>query len=318
MNPIKLISVIIPIYNVEAYLERCIDSVLSQTYTNLEIWLVDDGSPDRCGEICDEYALKDSRIKVIHKPNGGLSDARNVALDKMRGEWVVFIDSDDYVAPNHIENLLDLTQKHNAEIAIHSLSRFTEKDPPKPLEEAQSKVYNSQRALETLFYQKDFDNAACGKIYHSSLFKDIRYPKGLLYEDLATTYRLLLKAHHIAFAPVGSYYYFTRHDSIENSSFTEKKLDSCLQIIEQLQKEMDNYPRLAASIRSRILSFTFHILLEMPNTHSRSWKLEEIIHKYRMSVIFDRKARRKARIASLLSFFGLNFMRVVFYKSLSR
>lgn len=318
MNPIKLISVIIPIYNVEAYLERCIDSVLSQTYTNLEIWLVDDGSPDRCGEICDEYALKDSRIKVIHKPNGGLSDARNVALDKMRGEWVVFIDSDDYVAPNHIEKLLDLTQKHNAEIAIHSLSRFTEKDPPKPLEEAQSKVYNSQRALETLFYQKDFDNAACGKIYHSSLFKEIRYPKGLLYEDLATTYRLIQKAQYVAFSPSESYFYFTRHDSIENSSFSETKLESCLVIIKLLETFMLESPQIVPAIRCRILSFAFHILLEMPTQHPMTWKLEKIIHKYRIAVLLDYKARTKARIAALLSFLGTNFIRVVFHKSLAR
>lgn len=313
-----LISIIIPIYNVEAYLHRCIDSVLLQTYSNLEIWLVDDGSPDRCGIICDEYAEKDNRIRVIHKPNGGLSDARNAALDKMQGEWVIFVDSDDYIATTHVEELIKLALNNHSEIAVHSLCRFSELHKPQPRTRTISKLYDTQQALQSLFYQKDFDNAACGKIYHTSLFKDIRYPKGLLYEDLATTYRLIQKAQYVAFSSSESYFYFTRHDSIENSSFSETKLESCLVIIKQLETFMLESPQIVPAIRCRILSFAFHILLEMPTQHPMTWKLEEIIYKYRIAVLLDYKARTKARIAALLSFLGTNFIRVVFHKSLAR
>lgn len=115
---LPLISVIVPIYNVEQFLPKCIDSILVQTYKNIEILLVDDGSPDRCGEICDEYAQKDKRIRVIHKPNGGLSDARNAALDLMQGEWVTCVDSDDFITPDYLETLYGLCNKYNCKMSV--------------------------------------------------------------------------------------------------------------------------------------------------------------------------------------------------------
>ena len=119
-----LISVIVPCYNVEEYLPRCVESVLNQTYRNLEILLVDDGSPDRCGEICDEYAAVDSRVKVIHKENGGLSDARNVALNVMKGEYVTFVDSDDYVAADYVEYLYKLMEEYGVKLSVSRHQEF--------------------------------------------------------------------------------------------------------------------------------------------------------------------------------------------------
>ena len=164
------ISVIVPCYNVEQYLPKCIDSILNQTYQNLEVWLVDDGSPDRCGEICDEYAKKDTRIKVIHKKNGGLADARNVALDVMTGEYVVCVDSDDYISPTHIEGLYRLIEKYGADISVNTFCPFYEGSSPNPSPKS-AKVWalDGLHATEMMFYQEHFDNTAWGKMYKASL-----------------------------------------------------------------------------------------------------------------------------------------------------
>ena len=228
-----LVSVIVPCYNVEQYLPKCIDSILNQTYKNLEVWLVDDGSPDKCGAICDKYAKKDTRIKVIHKKNGGLADARNVALDVKAGEYVVCVDSDDYISPTHIEGLYNLIEKYGADVSVNTFCSFYEGSSPNPSpKSAKDWVLDGLHATEMMFYQEYFDNTAWGKMYKASLFDGIRYPKGLLFEDLPTTYRLLLKANKVVFNDEQSYFYLLRSNSIEGAAFSPHKLDSGLQLME--------------------------------------------------------------------------------------
>lgn len=204
-----LISVIVPCYNVEEYLPKCIESILNQTYRNLEILLVDDGSPDNCGRICDEYAAKDSRIRIIHKKNGGLSDARNAALDVMTGEYVTFIDSDDYVSDDYVEYLYKIIKESGVKLSVSSYQTFVDDSSAEictnnPLF---VKIVHTNDALTGMFYQQIFDTSAWAKMYHRSLFSDgIRYPKGWLYEDLPTTYRLMMKCDYIAFGNYRSYY----------------------------------------------------------------------------------------------------------------
>lgn len=213
-----LISVIVPCYNVEEYLPKCIESILNQTYRNLEILLVDDGSPDNCGRICDEYAAKDSRIRIIHKKNGGLSDARNAALDVMTGEYVTFIDSDDYVSDDYVEYLYKIIKESGVKLSVSSYQTFVDDSSAEictnnPLF---VKIVHTNDALTGMFYQQIFDTSAWAKMYHRSLFSDgIRYPKGWLYEDLPTTYRLMMKCDYIAFGNYRSYFYRIRNTSIE-------------------------------------------------------------------------------------------------------
>ena len=215
-----LISVIVPCYNVEEYLPKCIESILNQTYRNLEILLVDDGSPDNCGRICDEYAAKDSRIRIIHKKNGGLSDARNAALDVMTGEYVTFIDSDDYVSDEYVEYLYKIIKESGVKLSVSSYQTFVDDSSAEictnnPLF---VKIVHTNDALTGMFYQQIFDTSAWAKMYHRSLFSDgIRYPKGWLYEDLPTTYRLMMKCDYIAFGNYRSYFYRIRNTSIELS-----------------------------------------------------------------------------------------------------
>ena len=217
-----LISVIIPIYNVEQYLPRCIDSVLAQTYENLEIFLVDDGSPDNCGRICDEYAAKDSRIKVIHKKNGGLSDARNTALDVCSGEYISFVDSDDYVSDDHIESLYRAIDKYHTRLAVCGIIRFDESGKssidyaPSSIE----KCVSGEEMFETVWRP-----SACNKLYHKSLFAGIRYPYGKLYEDLFIYHDILAQIEQLSFTGKNSYFYYYRQNSIINREYDVRNTD---------------------------------------------------------------------------------------------
>lgn len=313
------ISIIVPCYNVEQYLPKCIDSIINQTYKNLEILLVDDGSPDRCGEICDEYAKKDTRIKVIHKKNGGLADARNVALDVMTGEYVVCVDSDDYISPTHIEGLYHLIEKHGADVSVNTFCSFYEGSSPNPSPKSTKDwVLDGLHATEMMFYQEHFDNTAWGKMYKASLFDGIRYPKGLLFEDLPTTYRLLLKANKVVFNDEQSYFYLLRSNSIEGAAFSPHKLDSGLQLMALMDKDRDKLQPIINSYNCRIVSFVFHLLLQMPERYVHRKDFEERIRKVRWSVLMDGRARKKARVACLISFVGFGIVQKVFNKVKTR
>jgi glycosyltransferase involved in cell wall biosynthesis len=193
------ISVIVPVYNVEQYLSRCLDSIINQTYRNFEVILVDDGSPDKCPEICDYYALQDNRIKVIHKENGGLADVRNEGIRASSGEFITFIDSDDFVSFRYLEVLLDGITRHNADIIIAKFQRFESKNNIKNFviiddwkllsKEDVFQKYTSLNTSEAMPFI-----SSCNKLYKRSLFDDIEYPKGFYYEDAYTSYKLLDKA----------------------------------------------------------------------------------------------------------------------------
>ena len=304
-----LISVIVPCYNVEEYLPKCIESILSQTYRNLELFLVDDGSPDRSGEICDEYAVRDKRIKVIHKENGGLSDARNAALDVMTGEYVTFVDSDDYVAPDYVELLYKLIAENDVRLSVTGFRTFAENTSPEignyPVTE---RVLGTVEALTEMFYQRAFDTSAWAKMYHRSLFSDgIRYPKGWLYEDLSVTYRLMMKCDRIAFGDYRSYFYLLRDTSIEGAPFKPPKYESCVKIIRELEADKAKMPRqVQRALDCRIVSFAFHILSEVPQEEKEMRRrLAAIIKHRRIQVLLDGKARKKARMACLLSMGGM-------------
>ncbi|WP_312765037.1 glycosyltransferase family 2 protein [Epilithonimonas sp.] len=305
-NP--LITIIIPVYKVEQYLEKCVDSVINQDYPDLEIFLVDDGSPDQCGEICESYAKKDSRIKVIHKKNGGLSDARNVAIDVASGEYITFVDSDDYVSDDYVSTLYGLIKKNDCKISASGFIKFGEDDELKNNNKViEEYVFSPDNAIKEMFYQKKFDTSAWAKLYHRSLFSDgIRYPVGLLYEDLATTYKLFRKSDKIAFSTKESYFYLIRSTSIEGAPFSQKKIDSTMEIITQLESDFDNTPQFNRPLSSRILNFSFHILLSMPFDNENRLFLINKIKSYRSTVIKDKEAKIKSRIICLLSYFGIN------------
>lgn len=317
-----LISVIVPIYNVEKYLGKCVQSILAQTYTNLEIFLVDDGSPDRCGEMCDEYARQDSRIKVIHKPNGGLSDARNVAINIATGEWIVCVDSDDYVSMDYIETLYGLVSCNDAQVGVAWHQEFYEGSEPVVTQPNYvEKVMDSNKAIEKMFYQELFDTAAWCKIYHRSLFDDgIRYPKGILYEDLPTTYLLMKRAKKVAFCNKIILYYLLRKTSIEGQAFSIKKLQSALFIIDSIKIHEQEFPELEKAIRCRLFSLSMHILMEMPAAYpdERKQILIHYVKNNRWKVLTDLRARKKARVGALISYLGLDIAKKALARVKSR
>ena len=228
-----LITVIIPVYNIEAYIEKCIRSVIGQTYKNLEIILVDDGSSDNSGLICDKYAKKDTRIKVIHKKNGGLSDARNAAIDIAAGEYLTFIDGDDYVANSYVEMLYELINE-GYDISICGYKDIYEtdsdiyEDTNEGIKVKPNKILkmSSCEALKMMLYQKFFDTSAWGKLYKNQLFGGgIRYPVGKLFEDLGTTYKLFLASKKIIYCDTKMYFYLQRGGSISNDKYNTRKND---------------------------------------------------------------------------------------------
>lgn len=314
MTP-PLISVIVPCYMVEKYLDLCINSIIGQTYTNLEIILVDDGSTDQSGVICDNYAAKDNRIKVIHKKNGGLSDARNVAIDICQGEYITFIDSDDTVSKDHIETLYSLIEKYQCKLSVGQWQTYKEGTKLK-IEQPRKKeiLYKTpQEAVTAMFYQEEFDNAACVKLYHRSLFDGIRFPKGLLFEDDYTVYQLLFRSDKVAYSNHITYYYLLRADSIEGSTFSEKKMNSALAIFKSMEEEhYDLISQVLPAYRSRYLSFCMHLILKAPDNFDKIDELWKRVKKYRLHVIFDSRARKKARIAALLSYFGTKPLKCAF------
>jgi glycosyltransferase involved in cell wall biosynthesis len=222
------ISVIVPIYNVEIYLVKCIESIINQTYSNLEIILVDDGSPDNCGEICNYYATKDNRIKVIHKENGGLSDARNVGLDFANGEYINFIDPDDYIHEKFYDTLINLAISHNADIAQCDFLKVYENgstNTDMALNERIS-VLNNIEALNNLF--NDYyvtTTVVWNKLYRKELFTDIRFPKGKINEDEFTTFKVLFNSEKVVTTSKPLYYYLQRSNSIMGEKFNTKRLD---------------------------------------------------------------------------------------------
>ena len=304
------VSIIVPIYKVEKYLEKCIDSILNQTYKNLEIILVDDGSPDKCPKICDDYAKKDERIKVIHKKNGGLSDARNFGIDIATGDYISFIDSDDFISKDYVEYLLNLIIKYDADISIILPLKFKDDNRIKIKQKsAKIKVYNAYKALEVMLYQKEFDNAAWGKLYSKKIIKGIKFPKGKLYEDIGTTYKYILKSNKVVYSNAIKYFYIKRNDSIMGSDFKSKELDYVFQAGNLLQDvvALKNMTLTKAAI-CRYVNANFSILLKMKKCHIEI-KEEKIIRKnlkkYRFKVLVDYKSRFKTKMAIILTYMGV-------------
>lgn len=208
------VSIIIPVYNVEPYLERCINSILAQTYANIEIILIDDGSTDRSPQICDEYATKDNRIVVIHKKNGGQGEARNQGLDICKGDYISFVDSDDWVEPTYIDELLKAALTTEADIAICELKRTRSPEEKRTSQKPYQQYYTPTEAISRLFTKREvsFIGPVC-KIYKRHLLKTIRFPLGKYHEDEFFSYLVFFQASKIAYTSEILYYYFQRANS---------------------------------------------------------------------------------------------------------
>lgn len=295
-----LISVVVPVYNVEHYLKKCVDSICHQTYRNLEIILVDDGSTDCSGSLCDEFATSDSRIRVIHKSNGGLSDARNAGMELASGEWWMFVDSDDYIAPDTAETLLLAAVENHCEIAICNMMRIYEDGKQEPFycPVTEPTIWAGEQRFETLRQP-----SVCNKLFRADLFKELRFPKRKFYEDTFVYHVLAHRANRIALTGLSGYYYLSRRESIlGQSQFTDRYFDYVEAIHERamflFNHGVSRYGEEAClSLYAAIVNSTKNIRKTPQNAEhfQRMWEWYELAYRNLMSSP-DTSIKQKLRL----------------------
>lgn len=239
----SLISVIVPIYKVEMYLEECICSLVNQTYRNLEIILVDDGSPDRCGEICDRWAKKDGRIRVIHKENGGLSDARNAGMQAATGTWIGFVDSDDVIHPDMYQNLMRIVNETDSDIGCCNVTRNLDFHNCELGLEDRKKIFTSTEAIESLIRLKEISVTVWNKLYKRETIDARKFPLNKYHEDEFWTYHVLSKAKRVVYTDIPYYGYRERCDSIMTQKYTSRHLDHLDARAGRLKYIKEHYPQ---------------------------------------------------------------------------
>ncbi|MFQ9516380.1 MAG: glycosyltransferase family 2 protein [Eubacterium sp.] len=300
-----LISVIVPIYDVEPWLDECIESIVNQSYTNLEIILIDDGSPDKCPQICDEWAKKDNRISVIHKKNGGLSSARNAGLEVCKGEYISFIDSDDFIHKDMYKIMLHDIKEKNVDVVKCSKSvyenatftKFNKLDAPK--------YYDREEILDCYFYHKeDFCGGAWDKLYKAELFDDVRFPEGINSEDYYMYAKIYSKINKLYYNDISLYYYRVRENSICSTNTLNSHSYDKIIICDMVKEFVDNQipERAADAVAFQILGrySTYYDLMKKEHEKSveKEWKRE--LRKYRKKAMKHKKLSMSFKIKYLL------------------
>lgn len=237
----ELVSVIVPVYNVEKYIDKCVESVINQSYSNLEIILVDDGATDESGRKCDVWMKKDERVVVIHKKNEGLSSARNEGLKVSKGTRIIFIDSDDFIDKDMIALLSNNMDKYRAQVSACGYDMvYVDRSVP-IIEGNKIQIYDNKSVFDVLLHRNNMGVIACNKLYITSLFNGIEYPYGRHFEDIATTYKVLAKADYIVYEPKVMYHYVQRDDSINGNNFTKRSFNESIYDMKTAADELMKY-----------------------------------------------------------------------------
>lgn len=250
MGKKELISIIVPVYNVEPYLCRCLDSILNQTYNNIEIILVDDGSTDRSGEICDAYREKDSRINVIHKRNGGSSSARNYGLEMAKGEYIGFVDSDDYIASDMYE-LLHRYMRTDVDLVCCGMVHINKNGHVELHGAANVMILDTEQALKEMLHMRCFGISACSKLFKKEILKGISFPVGRTSEDLPFAYNVVKNCRNVVTIGAYKYYYCYRENSISRKPFLTRRVDYVLFARDVLKDIVVEYPILRNDAEAR-------------------------------------------------------------------
>ncbi|BCG60547.1 glycosyltransferase family 2 protein [Paenibacillus sp. URB8-2] len=322
MNPV--ISIIVPIYNVENYLRKCIDSILNQSFRNFELILINDGSPDNCPEICDNYAEIDSRVRVVHKENGGLSEARNFGIDIAKGDYIGFVDSDDWIEYDMFEVMYEQVIKYQADIVVcgryevfnNVATEFKEYS-------GEVFIYNNKQSVSMLLEDKEINHFAWDKIYKKELFSSIRYPIGKYYEDIFTTHRLFIKSEKVVFVSRPKYYYLKRAESITGSISSKKVYDKFCASVEQYKNiKGNNYNSLVKLSLSKALNdgvgvYNYQLREDDGSNKNYSKNFILFIKKNLFAIVFNKNARVELKIAILLILL-YNPLYNFFYKKYSK
>lgn len=295
-----LISVILPIYNVETFLPRCVESVMRQTYKNLEIILVDDGSTDGCPQLCDAYAKQDERIRVLHKANGGLSDARNQGALIATGKYITFIDSDDYVKDTYVEYLYRLIEKYQTRMSLCTHTVVFENGKTIRYGEGGDEVLSTENCLERMLYDDVINTSAWAKLYETEMVRQFPYPVGKLFEDIATTYKFFMACGSIACGYESQYFYMLRSSSIVYQQFNPKKLE-LLEMTDWMADDVrKQYPQLERAVERRQLYARFSTLNQLQDVkgHKAEKKmLMDYIKRHKGCVVGNPRAPKRDKLA---------------------
>lgn len=311
---VKKVSIIVPVYNVEKYLQKCIDSILAQTYTNYEVILVDDGSTDSSGKICDTYF--GGHIRCFHKANGGLSDARNYGIQCAEGSHIMFVDSDDYLHPECLKMLVELIETNNAQISCVGQFRIDEDititDYPK-IDFEKVELINGIKALELLCLRK-IGTSACGKLYEKRFFEDIKFPYGVLHEDICTIPYILEQAQSVAYANEALYYYVQRKNSIMHKHVTEYNIKSFAGVDNLVGYVDKNHPELheAAMVRWIIDFFEdiMNRLIYQDDFYAIAKQMRTKYQKNFKEVLGNRYVNRVKKVQAFLILYNLPLFRI--------
>lgn len=312
-----LVSVIVPVYNVERYLEECVSSLVAQTYGNIEIILVDDGSTDGSDALCDRLAGTDPRIRVLHKPNGGLSDARNHGLREASGEWISFVDSDDWVSPVFIEALLRAALDNGCEISAIPFGKPFKDGVRCALVDSLAPVAPAMPlaspCVQRLMLYQALDTGAPWRLYAKAPLGEDPFPVGLYYEDLASVYRIVRRVDRVAVLDCRDLYaYRMRGDSIIRQDYKHVKAESALLVAGQLYRDIVAwYPDLAVAAASRCFSVCRMVYAQVPTgcnasegTRRDRDELWAVLKRHRATVVRDGGARKRERLAAGIACLG--------------
>jgi glycosyltransferase involved in cell wall biosynthesis len=316
-----LISVLVPLHNAEKWLEECVDSVLAQTYPHFELVLVDDGSTDGSPALCDAFAERDSRIRVIHRSNGGISAGRNTAAGEARGEYIAWVDADDRVCPAYLETLLGLCRRFDAPLSAcnHYIWRENGLESCFPAED--DRLLTDEECCENVLYHGVPDVSVWGKLYHRSVMEHVAYPEGLLYEDTWAIADALLAAGRMAYTPAPLYFYRIRPDSISRDVYSPAKLDFLTAADRLCERILSAYPRMeAGAVRRRThaaLSVRRYFVDCPPELRPRRDELEKTVRQNAWRVLTNRRAPLRDKIA-VLAVLGGPRLYDLFWKTYSR
>ncbi len=299
-----MISVLVPAYNVEAYLKRCLDSILAQTFQDYEVVIVDDGSTDASGKIAENYASKYKNFRVIHQNNSGLAQTRNVLVAAATGEYITFVDSDDAIEPEYLQTLWTDLQDTGSDIAICSWCEIHGREDRHNLswidEKKGLQVWDGDAAVKNLLYQKEIDNNCWGKLYHRRCFCEVVFPSGKTYEDIAVAFRLFTHAKRVCYRPEPLYLYTINTSGISQSAFSMRRMDA-VDMAEKMYAEVkEEFPRYQIPAAARLVRLYMHIYLQIPDTREFRdcrYRVERGIRTHCRSVLMDREAKRGTRIA---------------------
>lgn len=323
MNP--LVSIIIAVYNVEKYIEKCVNSLLEQTYKNIEILLINDGSQDNSGNICDSLAKNDCRIRVIHQTNAGVSAARNAGLDTMNGKYVTFVDGDDYVAEDFIECLYNAVSKNNADISTCGHFRVN-------FDGSLKKIYHlsdnpediictsGKDAIMNMFYEKICSASSGSKLYKRELFNNLRFPDYIMGEDTFVVYHTFKEASLVAHTNKPLYYYVQHTASVTNSKSNFYKFYDYVRLYDYIinSDDCNHNSEYFLSIVNRLVENNFWVYMKLRNCPNMFFEekkhIENNIKKYRKFVINNPNAKPRVRVACILSYGGMKALNLIYDK----